>query len=46
MLSFFVPCRDDGDWADRVVEKLAAERAAELGIETFVFDRTGAMIYA
>jgi len=34
------------DWADRVVEKLAPERAGELGIETFVFDRTGAMIYA
>lgn len=34
------------EWADAVVQKLAPEGAAELGIETFVFDRSGRLIYA
>ncbi|MET0383654.1 MAG: diguanylate cyclase [Burkholderiaceae bacterium] len=34
------------DWTDGVVQKLAPDRADELGIETFIFDRSGTMIYA
>jgi diguanylate cyclase (GGDEF)-like protein len=34
------------DWADAVIQKLSPERAPSLGIETFIFDRSGAIIYA
>ena len=34
------------DWADAVVQKLSPERASGLDIKTFIFDRSGQIIYS